>query len=806
MYLTPAATSYLTQLILAALVSVYLAYRARQPGQPRHTRLLAAFFVALAAFLAASFLEMASLPSQRLLVVFAENTLLGAMLVCLLRFAYHFPVSLPALRWEARLALLVTSLYTLGEAAYATFRFIEISAGQVFFRQPIADQILVLVFCLVPLTFLRQSYALTSGGPRGWLAAIRRPDSLASYCARASASFALIFLFTCGLAYINLQRSFLQVYPDVANPSISLGILAALSVFTLIYLNCQAETTSFLVKVAGATLTVMLAILSTVSWIIASPYATQYQPALPDGRTLRFSPNAAGGYDISKVPFHFQTDLGQSLPMRDGPERNPSVALDFAFPFYGQVYKQVHARFDGALSMGQPVPYRSFQYHYGAGAPLILPLLLDLSPDTSPGGVFARQEPDQLVITWYRVRAQYVPRAEFTFQVVLHQNGVFEISYQGLAQNLVYQPNDEPGANPWAIGVIPGGLKRGARPQIVQWDVLPVQTGPGGAIQDYLLEFRAYLNEMFIPLAGLILVASLLIVAGFPLLFYFSLVSPLNALLEGVRRAENRDFSSGIPVLYPDEIGFLTRAFNRMSAELGDLVNRLETRVAARTRALDEANAQLRCEIAERQIVNEQLKVRMAEIEQLQAELREQVLRDPLTGLYNRRYLQDILERELTRAKREQKSLSIIIADLDHFKNVNDIYGHKAGDQCLMAFTELIKHHTRSSDIACRYGGEEFMLVLPGVNSDVAAQRADEIRQRCADLCILHEDSRIKITASFGVATYPADGEETEQIVIRADKAMYKSKQDGRNCVTTWDQSMESVPGKRIPENSACQM
>ena len=185
---------------------------------------------------------------------------------------------------------------------------------------------------------------------------------------------------------------------------------------------------------------------------------------------------------------------------------------------------------------------------------------------------------------------------------------------------------------------------------------------------------------------------------------------------------------------------------------------------------------------------NEMLKLRVEEVEQLQAELREQALRDPLTGLYNRRYLSETLPREIQRAGRKHERLSVIICDIDHFKNINDTYGHRGGDRFLGEVAQLIAKSGRSSDIACRYGGEEFLLVWPGATLEDAVRRADQIRQKCSELVIEHEGREIRATISFGVATYPEHGKEPEEIIVKADRALYLSKRGGRNRVTVWNE------------------
>jgi diguanylate cyclase (GGDEF)-like protein/PAS domain S-box-containing protein len=185
---------------------------------------------------------------------------------------------------------------------------------------------------------------------------------------------------------------------------------------------------------------------------------------------------------------------------------------------------------------------------------------------------------------------------------------------------------------------------------------------------------------------------------------------------------------------------------------------------------------------------NEQLLAKVTEIEQLQDELREQALRDPLTGLYNRRYLSETLNREAIRTKRAQQSLSIITMDVDHFKKVNDTCGHQVGDLFLKEVANLIKNHARGYDFVCRYGGEEFLMVLPGASTVDAVTRADEIRQRCAAFIVIHEGKELHVTISMGVATYPNHDMDIERVIVKADQALYHSKNSGRNRVTTWNE------------------
>ncbi len=171
-------------------------------------------------------------------------------------------------------------------------------------------------------------------------------------------------------------------------------------------------------------------------------------------------------------------------------------------------------------------------------------------------------------------------------------------------------------------------------------------------------------------------------------------------------------------------------------------------------------------------------------LQQREQRLQEQAISDSLTGLYNRRYLGEFLPRVLVRARRSAAPVAVILIDLDHFKRINDSLGHEAGDIVLAAIGDLLKGKVRGGDIACRYGGEEFALVLPATGGDAAERRAEDIRLAIAGLRLSHAEKRLgKITASFGIALFPDHAADTDSILRVADVALYAAKGAGRNRV-----------------------
>ena len=187
---------------------------------------------------------------------------------------------------------------------------------------------------------------------------------------------------------------------------------------------------------------------------------------------------------------------------------------------------------------------------------------------------------------------------------------------------------------------------------------------------------------------------------------------------------------------------------------------------------------------------NEKLHQQLAEIQLLQDRLKEQALRDPMTGLFNRRYLDKIVPHELARCARDQMPLCLMMMDIDHFKHVNDTYGHQGGDEVIKGLAALLLASVRTSDVACRYGGEEFLLLLPNMPADTAMLRAEQWRAAFAEKIVTIGGRDISVTVSIGIACAAAEGSSAETLTRCADLALYRTKAEGRNRVVLYDAEM----------------
>ncbi len=176
-------------------------------------------------------------------------------------------------------------------------------------------------------------------------------------------------------------------------------------------------------------------------------------------------------------------------------------------------------------------------------------------------------------------------------------------------------------------------------------------------------------------------------------------------------------------------------------------------------------------------------------------DLSEQAVRDPLTGAFNRRYMDKVLADEMIRTLQTNSTLGILMADVDHFKQVNDTYGHKAGDMMLQELVKLLKHSVRGADSVCRYGGEEFAILMPGASLDVLGRIAEEIRARFEALRLEFDGRQIQTTISLGAASYPQHGSNGSEVLIHADQALYQAKRSGRNRVVIYSPAADEETG-----------
>ena len=263
---------------------------------------------------------------------------------------------------------------------------------------------------------------------------------------------------------------------------------------------------------------------------------------------------------------------------------------------------------------------------------------------------------------------------------------------------------------------------------------------------------QAYAQIVRLRNVTLVLVVGLLLFIGLgAYLLGLTLVRPLDRLTGGASKVAAGDLEVDLPVLSRSEVGYLTEVFNDMVARL----------------------RQAREELA---AINKTLRKKNKELHELS-------ITDSLTGLYNHKHLMETLDNEVARSKRHKHDFAVLVVDIDDFKEYNNTYGHLAGDEVISRLASVFKKSVRSCDYVARYGGEEFILVLPEIGPKDGVKAAERIRKKVVKEKFAGDGEPRGVTVSVGVASYPKDGDDPQAIIGRADAALYKAKESGRNQV-----------------------
>ncbi len=284
---------------------------------------------------------------------------------------------------------------------------------------------------------------------------------------------------------------------------------------------------------------------------------------------------------------------------------------------------------------------------------------------------------------------------------------------------------------------------------------------PWGAVAE-IGRKEAYAKSTRIVNLTLMRLGGLLAVMGLAAYFLgFTIVRPLERLTEGASKVAGGNLEVKVPVVGHGEVAYLTEVFNDMVGHL----RQSRTELAAANATLSEKN-----------------KV-----------LKELSITDGLTGLFNRKHLMEVLVQEINRARRFKHPFSILMIDIDHFKQYNDTYGHLAGDRLLAQIGALFKSTLRDIDFAARYGGEEFLIMFPEVGVEGASKGGERLRAKVESDQFIFEGRPTPVRVSIGVSTFPEHGSTAEALIEKADAALYQAKRKGRNRVVVADGALQKA-------------
>jgi hypothetical protein len=346
-FLTPAAISYLTQFILTLAITLFLFNRLRTQ-RTRSLLLLTGFFAAMTVFAGLLIFNATLLPFHRLLTAYTENTVLALALVTLIWFAYHFPERYPQRKWEMRILLALSMVFLFWQAAFMIYRYISLlGSGNVFNRFPLDAYSLPVVILFAPLAFLRQTL-LADSRVVPWWRKLWKPEGKGAQGAR---NFALVFCIPVVLGIISILLSFGLPF-TVVHAAISIGVLVTLWLFANNYVNFIPGSVNVATRLSILMLTLFLALLGTLGWLLSPSYVATFKPSLKDHQTLRFTPNDIGGYNVSEADFHFESVLDGKVSAQTLDE-NGNHRVEFTFPFYGETYTEVYITHSGIISLGQ---------------------------------------------------------------------------------------------------------------------------------------------------------------------------------------------------------------------------------------------------------------------------------------------------------------------------------------------------------------------------------------------------------------------------------------------------------------------
>jgi len=279
-------------------------------------------------------------------------------------------------------------------------------------------------------------------------------------------------------------------------------------------------------------------------------------------------------------------------------------------------------------------------------------------------------------------------------------------------------------------------------------------------------QFRFFKRELLI---------TIIIVLGEFFALSYLIIRPVTTISQSLITNKKNNTAIAIPLDANDEFGHLAEQFNDLNTQLGKANFELQNRV-------DFADKQLRRNIHE-------LLTQKAELTKINEQFLKLSITDSLTNLFNRRYFEEQLENEINLSQRHGDTVSLILIDIDHFKNINDTYGHVHGDEVLVKVANLIMSRTRKTDIACRIGGEEFIIICKRVDKKMAIAIAEDLRKSLQELVIPIDTYSVHISISAGVVTLNQDNFSTyaEHLYRYVDNALYFSKENGRNAVTHYD-------------------
>ena len=598
LYLNPLSITYLVDSVLASILACYfflpMFVKPESSQQRRLAVLLFVTFFAAALSIFLQFLSVSLHPDFAMYPLPWVGPTAAIAMAAFVLFAFYFQRPQTAGRLPENALIVAFALLVAGELTIAFLRHSLLATGTVEFRETWVRVPFAIGFLAAPVFFAGHLHRVlerdTGRGRAGAALRLLRalvwaPEGLSREAAAARAFFYVsIMPFSIG---------FVQSLKGLGLIDWSMTLLLAcwlflltVAGFALAYMNYVPEQSSFRIKLVGVTLTAVLLILSGISWSIGSVYVDGYASTNPlrEKTALHFEPNKTGGYDVRQASYQFDAERGDRI-------QNPAEPqpLPFEFPFYGKSYASLFPHLAGIVGFEHLPRWQDIQYRYGP-QPAVFLVTTDLKGVASAGtaksddsGIFIKRERGRVVLTWNRLVSATQQDKEYTFQLLLYPSGELEMVFEDIPDDQVpdmFQPE----SIPMMTGIVPSFTGRTVAPLQIDQS-LPFSGPPHQGIMQYrYLEFMAYLNRIYVPVAQFILASSMLVLIVFPRFFRTNLDLPLQQLIRGVQQILDGKLATTIEPRYRDEIGYLATSFNKMAKEQSGLIQSLESKVVERTK------------------------------------------------------------------------------------------------------------------------------------------------------------------------------------------------------------------------------
>ena len=583
--LTQISIAVLAQLILLLLCTVYLFQKRnfRLAGRLMVILCLSAILYSVIQFLNVSFPNLTPVHAFTEAIIYVPAAMCMATLV---QLAYHFPIDSHRFKTESYIVLAISVVLVLGVGIAALIQPYQINRGEL--RTMSAAVMLQYFWSLSVIlrsyfTHLRQSSQTV-------------PSSFYNPASQITRAFNNFLLILAGIPFIMsvpvFLRGFQLIPPNLADIGISAGTLLFIYFLVGTYLNHSWQRTSFLAQLLGSIIVTQLILISMAALIFAPRFSRSYtnDQQLSERQTLAFTPNG-DGYFVERSPLKFDSDLGAKLDLAD--DQSEKIELPFSMPYFNQSIDHIFLDDNRIITFDRPADIYAIQDGLQAAIGV---MAMDLDPNSSfandKSGVYLKMASDSVTITWFQLPLKHWEKLN-TAQLVLHDTGQIDMAF-------VRHETDgfhglRPVAAPWFIGLHTGRFND--LPHLVNFEESLTFILRDGRviIQDYQIQYREFLHESMRPMLILLVVGIAITFAGFPLFIGYSILRPVNSLVEAVGEINQGNLDVSLRIRRNDEIGYLTDSFNQMIAsirekndQLNEYSNNLETRVRQRTSMLAE--------------------------------------------------------------------------------------------------------------------------------------------------------------------------------------------------------------------------